>query len=418
MDAETGAPVPRSAVGGQFAKLWVASATSNLGDGVWLVAAPLLAASLTRDPTLVAGLAVAQRVPWLVFPLVSGALADRLDRRRAMVAVALLRAALVAALGLAVLTGRATMPLLYAVFFLIATGETLFDTAAAGLLPALVPREALPKANARLAGTWTAANQFVGPPLGGILFAVSAPLPFLIGSGGLAVAAALMATLRGSFKAARPEAVPPTHLRAEIAEGIGWLWRHRLLRTLALAMAVLNLCLVAQVAIMVLFAEQRLGLGPGGFGLLLTAYGVGGVVGGLVAERVLARVGDAAYLRLAIVVEGAVPATIALSGSPILVGLVLALFGLHATVWGALLSSLRQQLTPDPLRSRVASIHGLIEYGTAAPGALLGGLLAARFGLTAPFWLGAAAAVLLIPFVWATFSEETVRAARTGGASS
>ena len=89
---------PRGGLGAEFRKLWAASAASNLGDGVWLVAAPLLAATLTRDPALVAGLAFAQRLPWLLFPLLSGALADRLDRRRAMVAVAALRAALVGAL--------------------------------------------------------------------------------------------------------------------------------------------------------------------------------------------------------------------------------------------------------------------------------------------------------------------------------
>ncbi len=395
----------RGGLGGQFVKLWAASAASNLGDGVWLVAAPLLAASLTRDPALVAGLAFAQRLPWLLFGLVGGALADRLDRRRTMVMVALIRAALVGTLGLAVLLDWATMPLLYAVFFLIATGETLFDTSAAAVVPAVVPREALPKANARLAGTWTVANQFVGPPLGGLLFSVAASLPFLLGAGGLAGTAGLLTTLRGSFKTEPEAGASRGTLWAEIVEGVRWLWRHRLLRTISLAMAVLNLTLVAQVSIMVLFAEERLGLGPGGYGVLLTAYGVGGVMGGLVAERVLARIGDGAYLRLAIVIEGAAPDAIALSRSGVVVGAVLALFGLHAIVWGALLSTLRQELTPDRLRGRVRSVHALIEYGTAAPGALLGGLLATRFGLTAPFWLGAAAGALLLPFVWREFSE-------------
>ncbi len=417
MVSATEQPRLRGGLGGQFVKLWAASAASNLGDGVWLVAAPLLAASLTRDPALVAGLAFAQRLPWLLFGLLGGALADRLDRRRTMVMVALFRASLVGMLGLAVLLDRATMPLLYAVFFLIATGETLFDTSAAAMVPAVVAREALPKANARLAGTWTVTNQFVGPPLGGVMFSAAASLPFLLGAGGLSCAAALLTTLRGTFKAEPEAGEARGTLLAEIGEGVRWLWRHRLLRTISLAMALLNLTLVAQVSIMVLFAEERLGLGPGGYGALLTAYGVGGVVGGLIAERVLACVGEGAYLRLAIVIEGAAPAAIALSSSGFVVGTVLALFGVHAVVWGALLSTLRQELTPDRLRGRVRSVHALIEYGTAAPGALLGGLLATRFGLTAPFWLGAAAGVLLLPFVWGTFSEASVAAARRKGAT-
>ena len=418
MSAKAEHVVPRRGLGPEFRKLWAASAVSNLGDGVWLVGAPLLAAALTRDPALVAGIAFAQRLPWLLFPLLSGALADRLDRRRTMVAVATFRAALVGALGLAVLLGLASMPLLYVIFFLIATGETLFDTSAAAVVPAVVPRADLARANARLGGTWTVANQFVGPPLGGFLFSTAASFPFLLGAGGLAAAAGLLTALRGSFKAVRKEGAPRGDLRGEIAEGVRWLWRHRLLRTIALSMALLNLTLVAQVSIMVLFAEERLGLGPEGYGALLTAYGVGGVLGSFVADRVLARLGASTYLRLAIVIEAATPAAIALSGSPLVVGAVLVLFGVHAIVWGALLTSLRQELTPDRLRGRVGSVHALIEYGTAAPGALLGGLLATRFGLTAPFWLGATTGVLLIPFVWSTFSQAAVSAARRGAEQS
>jgi MFS family permease len=412
MAGETERDRPGSGLGPEFRKLWAASAVSNLGDGVALVAAPLLAAALTRDPALVAGLAFAQRLPWLLFALLSGALVDRLDRRRVMAAVGVSRALLIGALGIAVLLDLATIPLLYAVFFLLSTGETLFDTAAATVLPAVVHREGLPRANARLSGALTVTNQFVGPPLGGSLFAAAAALPFLLGAGGLAAAAALILALRGTFRVARAAGAPPADLRAEIAAGVRWLWRHRLLRTLALALALLNLTLVAQVSVMVLFARERLGLGPAGYGILIATYGVGGVLGSLVAGRVIARLGAGRTLRIAICIEAAVPAALALSSSPLLAGAVLALFGCHATVWGALLSSLRQELTPDGLRGRVASAYRFIEDGAAAPGALLGGLLATRLGLTAPFWLGAVAGALLLPLVWPTFSDATVAAAR------
>jgi MFS family permease len=402
----------KGGLGTEFQKLWAASAASNLGDGVALVAAPLLAAALTGDPALVAGLALAQRIPWLLFPLLSGALADRIDRRRAMVAVAVCRAALIGTLGAAVLFDLASLPLLYVVFFLLSTGETLFDTAAATVLPAVVRREALPEANARLAGTVSATNQFLGPPLGGALFAAAAALPFLVGAGGLAAAAMLIAALRGTFAVARADDAPPPDLRAEIAAGIRWLWGHRLLRTLALTLAILNITLVAQVSIMVLFARERLGLGPAGFGVLLTAYGLGGLLGSVVAGRIIGWLGASWVLRFALIAEAAIPAAIALSGQAILVGAALALFGCHAMVWGVVLTALRQELTPDRLRGRVESAYRLLEYGGAAPGALLGGLLAARFGLAAPFWLGAIVGVVLMPFVWPVFSAETVAAAR------
>jgi MFS family permease len=416
MVAETERDLPRGGLGPEFRKLWAASAVSNLGDGIALVAAPLLAAALTRDPALVAGLSFAQRLPWLLFPLLSGALADRLDRRRALAAVAAFRATLIGVLGVAVLLDLASIPLLYTVFFLLGTGETLFDVAAAAVLPAVVPRDELPRANARLAGTMTVTNQFVGPPLGGLLFAAAAAFPFLLGAGGLAAAAALILALHGRFKVARAEGAPPADLRAEVVEGIRWLWRHRLLRTISLAMALLNLTLVAQVSVMVLFAQERLGLGPAGYGILIATYGVGGVLGSLVAHRVVARLGAGRTLRIAMLVEAATPAALALSSSPLLVGAVLTFFGLHAIVWGALLVSLRQELTPARLRGRVESAYRLLEHGGAAPGALLGGLLAAHLGLTAPFWFGAVTGVLLIPLVWSTFSDATVAAARKDAA--
>jgi MFS family permease len=406
----------RRGPGREFRKLWAASAFSNLGDGVILVAAPLLATALTRDPALVAGLVFAQRLPWLLFALVSGALADRLDRRGAMVAVGLFRATLIGALGVVVLLDRATIPLLYALFFLLSTGETLFDTAAVTVLPAIVEREALPEANARLAGTVTVTNQFVGPPLGGLLFATAAALPFLLGAGGLVVAAGLILALRGSFRAVRLDGQPPGALWAEIAEGVRWLSRHRLLRTIAIALALLNVTVVAQVSIMVLFAQEQLGVGPAGYGVLIATYGIGGVVGSIVAGRVIARLGASRVLRIAMIIETLVPAVIAMSNSAWLVGAALAFFGCHAIVWGALLASLRQELIPDRLRGRVESVYRLIEFGGAAPGALLGGLLATQFGLAAPFWLGAIVGALLIPFVWSIFSDAVVEGARAEAA--
>ena len=405
-------PTGGEGLGPEFRKLWASSALSNLGDGVALVGAPLLAATLTHDPALVAGLAFAQRLPWLLFALVSGALADRLDRRRAMATVAFCRAALIGLLGVAVLLDVASIPLLYAVFFLLGTGETLFDTASATVVPAIVPREALPVANARLAGTMTVTNQFVGPSLGGFLFATAAALPFLLGAGGLAAAAALIVALRGSFRVAPAADAPPPNLRAEVVEGIRWLWDHRLLRTLTLALGLLNLTLVAQVSVMVLYSEERLRLGPVGYGMLVTTYGLGGLLGSVVAGRVIRRLGAGPVLRLAVLIEAATPAALALSTDALLSGAILAFFGCHAVVWGVLLASLRQELTPAGLQGRVASAHRLIEESGAAPGALVGGLLAGAFGITAPFWLGAITGLVLLPLVWSTFSGASVAAAR------
>jgi len=201
-------------------------------------------------------------------------------------------------------------------------------------------------------------------------------------------------------------------MRAEIVEGVRWLWEHRLLRTTAITLGVLNFVLVAQVSIMVLVAEERLGLGPSGYGLLLTTTGLGGIAGSAVAPRILTMTGDARYLRLAVVIEATIPVVIALTTSAWIVGVALFLFGVHWATWGAVLVSLRQELTPDSLRGRVQSVHGLIENGTAAPGALFGGFLAAWLGLTAPFWFSTVVALVLLAFVWPVYTERTIADAR------
>lgn len=169
---------------------------------------------------------------------------------------------------------------------------------------------------------------------------------------------------------------------------------------------------------MVLYVEERLGLGPIGYGVLLTTSGLGAIVGSLVAHRVIAALGDGTYLRFAVVIETIIPAIMVFTRSPIVAGVALFLFGCHATVWGTVLVSLRQELTPDSLRGRVQSAHGLIENGTAAPGALLGGFLAANLGITSPFWVSSFVGALLLPFVWSAYSNTEVTKAREAAAGS
>jgi hypothetical protein len=258
-----------------------------------------------------------------------------------------------------------------------------------------VTRRQLPQANARLSGTVTVANYFVGKPLGGSLFALAAALPFLLGAGWLAAAATLVLALRGSSRHGQSGRLVPATLRADIAEGMRWLWCHRLLRAVAATLAVLNVTFVAWNAILVLFAREQLALGPAGFGYLLTAHAAGAVLGSLVAGRIIT------------------PTVLALTRAAPVAGAALAVFGFHALVWGAVLTSLRQELTPPQLRGRVESVYRLLEYGGAVPGALLGGLLAARLGLAAPFWFAVITGIVVIPFAWPLFSATALAEARS-----
>ncbi len=405
-------------LGVEYRKLWTASTISNLGDGVTLVAGPLLAASLTRDPLLVGGLTFAQRVPWLLFPLISGALVDRLDRRRVMGYSDAARTALIGALGVAVLLGWANLPLLYGIFFLMGTLETLFDNASQAIIPAVVSRDRLERANSRLYAAEIVSNELAGPPLGGFLFGVAVAAPFLLDAGTFAAAAALILALRGQFRPERPEGAPPTTLVAEIGEGLRWLWNHRLIRTLAIMLGVFNMTFAATEAIFVLFAQDILDLGSFGYGVLLTSGAVGGLIGSLTADKIVAWFGSGGALQAAVLISAVVLAVVALSESAVVVWAVFLLVGITVVVWNVITVSFRQAVVPEDIFGRVNSVYRLLGWGGISVGALLGGFLARSFGLTAPFWFAAVMLAIMffitLPFV----NNQTVSKARESGEGS
>jgi predicted MFS family arabinose efflux permease len=366
---------------------------------------------------LVAGLAFAQRLPWLLFALLSGALVDRLDRRRVMVSSDAFRACAIGLLGVAVLLDLATIPLLYAVFFVLGVAETLFDNAAVSILPAVVPKASLARANSRLLGVQTVAGELVAPPLGGLLFAAAAATPFLLDAGSFATAAALVAAMQGRFRVERDDRAAPASLRAEIAEGVRWLAGHQLLRLLGVTIGLMNVTLTAAFSILVLYAQERLGLGPVGYGTLLAALAVGAIAASLVAERLIGWLGPATTMRLGLVLEASTHLVFAVTTSPLVAGAMLALFGFHAMTWSVASISLRQELVPSRLLGRVNSAYAVFSYGGISVGALLGGLLARRFGLTAPFWSSFVAMAVLVVVAWPTLSTGRVRAARDQAAS-
>ncbi|MER7457376.1 MFS transporter [Micromonospora sp. NPDC126480] len=381
-----------------FNKLWTAAAVSNVGDGVTMVAGPLLMASITDNPALIAGAVFAQQLPWLLFALISGAFVDRLDRRRLVVAVNLVRAAALTGLTVTVATGTVTIAVIYAVLFLLGIGETLADTAMGALLPAVVPPEKLPSANARLYATFTIGNQFVAKPLGAWLFVVSAAVPFGLDALTFAVAAALLSGIRPVPGPVEPQ--PRRSLRLDIVEGVRWLWRHRLLRTLALSMGLGNVAFGAAFAVFVLYCRQRLGLSDVEFGFLLTAFAVGGLFGSTIATRATALFGSAALLRAGLVVEVVTHAILAVTTEPWVAATVLVVFSVHAVVWGITVASVRQRAVPSHLRGRVGSVYGLLDLGGAALGSLVGGMLATTWTITTPFWIAAVVMGAVTVLVW------------------
>ncbi|MCU0306505.1 MAG: MFS transporter [Thermoleophilia bacterium] len=381
-------------LGPRYARLWAASTVSNLGDGITLVAIPLLAASLTRDPFLVAVVAAAGQLPWLLFSLHAGAFVDRVDRRRLMVAVDLARAGVVAALAATVLTGVASLPLLAAVAFLQGSGEVLYANAVQPLIPALTGGRDLERANARLYAGEILTNRFLGGPVGGLLFAAAAALPFAVDAATFLASAALLAGIAGTYRPERA-AGPPTTLRAEIGEGLRWLWRHSLLRFLALVLGVFNLAGAAAAAVYVLFALEELGLGEAEVGFLLIAGAVGALAGTALAARLSRRLGPGRAMLGAGLLGGVAMTGLAVTSSPWVAALLGALEGVFVIVWNVITISLRQEIIPDRLLGRVSSSYRLVGVGAAPVGALLGGAVASALGLRATFLVFGALTLLV-----------------------
>lgn len=403
-------------LGPNYTKLWSSSVVSNLGDGIDLAALPLIAAGLTRDPLVFSGVAIAGRLPWLLFTLPAGALIDRLDRKRVMGMVNLARFTLMGALGLAVLSDRMSIWLLYGVSFALGMAETLFDSAAQALVPSLVRRDQLEVANGRLYGAEVVANQFLGPPLGGALFAVLPALPVLLDASTFLLSALLILAISGTFAPARMEGGPRRPLRREIAEGLQWLWNHRLLRTLALLLGLLNGLATSVLAVFPLFAIEVLHLGPVGFGTLLTALGVGSILAGLIAPAITERIGRGQALIASILVFGLTSIVQGLSSSVVVVGVMAVLFGFCAVIWNVITVSLRQAIIPDELFGRVNSVHRFLGWGSMPLGALLGGLLADAVGLRAPFLLAGSVWLLALLAALPVINNRTVEAARSAAA--
>jgi MFS family permease len=381
-------------LGPAFARLWTAAAISAVGDGLTLTAAPLLAAALTRDPLRISLVSAAKMAPWLLVGLVAGALVDRWDRRRTMWTVDLGRCVVIGGLALAVLAGVASIPLLIVAAFLLGTGQTLVFTAAQAAIPAVVSRDParLHRANGRILGAQTVGESFLGPPAGGALFALTRWLPFAADAVSFLASSVLVGSLRGSFDPPEGAATAPRRLRAEIAEGLRWLLRHRLLRTLALLACAANTGGAMAYGLLVLLAEDRLGLGSVGFGVLLTAEAVGAVAGSVVAGRISRLLGTARAFCTFVLVEAAGTLLVGLAGTVAVAAAALALGSFAVGIWNVLGQSLRQELTPGRLMGRVVTGFRMIGLGGMPAGGVAGGLLARGYGLTAAF---AAAAGLL-----------------------
>jgi len=378
---------------------WLVSSSwvTNLGDGIAVAAVPLLIASQTQDPALVALAALLQRLPWLLFGLYAGALADRVDRRLLVVVVDLLRAAVLAVLVGALVTGAVNVPVVLATTFVLGVAEVFADTTGATLLPMVVPRPELGIGNARLMAGQLTGNQLVGPAIGAVLFAAGTVWPFLVQAVLVALGAVLVSRM-ALPPLVRPDR--PPHLRRDVAEGMRWTWQNPAVRTLALTIVTFNVTYGAAWSVLVLYADQRLGLGPVGYGLLVTAGAVGGIAGTASYDRLERWVSLADIMRAGLVIETLTHLGLALTTSAWVAMAIMFVFGAHAFVWGTTSRTVQMRAVPLAMQGRVGSIYAIGLFGGLVAGQALGGLIARIWGVTGPFWFAFAGSAVILPLIW------------------
>ncbi len=447
-------------LGPRYRRLWVASVVSNLGDGISTIAYPWLASAVTRDPLLIAAIAVVQRLPWLVFTLPAGVLTDRLDRRRIIVGANLVMTAVTIAVAIAVLGARSGLPgpgdlaggvetatnvsvYLVLVVSALALGvaEVLRDNAAQTFLPAVVAPEDLEKANGRLWGAEMVANSFAGPPIGSVLLGIGFALPFFVDAGTFAVAAGLVLLIGGSYRAEPGDRSVRIDWKTEISEGVSWLWRHPLLRPMAIALGALNALAMAMFSTFVLFAQENLDLESGlftgvlaelagslgfesigalTFALLMMGGALGGILGSLLAPAVSRRLGSGRSLVLAMVLGGVAALVVGLASRWWVAFVMFSVSTAGAVLWNVITVSLRQTIIPDHLLGRVNSVYRFFGWGMMPVGSALGGVVVAvgtgfvgrSAALRWPFFVVAAAYVLVLAYAAPRLTTAAIEAAR------
>lgn len=383
---------PKTKLGARFWRLWWANAINSLGDGAFVAAMPLLAVSVTRDPVQISLISFAAYLPWLLMSLPAGVYVDRHDRPTLMWRCQAFQALIVASVAVTTMLGVVTIAWLMVASFLLGCAQVVITNAAQAVLPELVPTAALQQANSNQYAVQTVGQSSAGPPLGSVLFAAAAALPFGVDAASFIVSAVLLAGL--------PRVVVDRgHLpmKTAVREGLRWLLGHRLLRTLAVLLGLNTFCNQMGFATLVLLATVTLHLSAIQYGLLLVGVGVGSVVGGLVNTRLARRFGALPAFIGALAANALLYAAMGLAPNGVVLATLIALCGLAITVSSVVTVSMRQQLTPNELLGRVNSVFRMIGWGLMPLGGVAGGFLAQAFGLRAPFIVaGAVRAVALV----------------------
>lgn len=402
MSSEATPGSERRGLGRTFANVFTANLASSLGDGIARTAAPLLAARLTDDPVLIAGLAALAMLPWLLFALPSGILVDRMDRRHALALAASVRTVLAVGLLALVWTDALTIWWLYLLIFVYGACETLYDGAIRAVVPSVVPKKKLSRANARIEGAELVVQNFAAAPLTSALFAVAVLIPLgLLGAAyGLAVVLAVLLPQIASGRrfragsadrASSPAAEP---FRRQLVDGWRFIMANRQLRTLWFFTTATGLLYAASSATLVLFVLQTLAIPEAAFGLFLLSGAVGGLIGSVVASRLQGRFGLGAIMAAMNLIAGVATLVMGI-WSVAAVGVIgFAVASGSVTIWNILMMSYRQAIVPGRLLGRVHGTWRTLLWGSMPLGSVIGGAIA-LVDLRLPWIIGGGLMTLL-----------------------
>lgn len=386
-------------LGTEFRWLLASSWLTNLGDGIAAAAGPLLIATLTRDPLLISLSALVSWAPPLLFSLYAGVLSDRLDRRRIVLVANAVRALVLAALVVLMVTDTVTVATALAALTLRSVAEVFADNATATLTPMMVGKDDLVVANARLGTGFITLNQLAGPPIGAALFGLGFTWPFasqllLVAAGMILVSRIVLPPHGRQTGDAEPNTV------RELVDGFTWTFRHAAVRTLALTILIFNFTFGAAWSVLVLYTQEQLGLGAMGFGLMTTVGGVGGLIGTGLYGAITRGVSLGALMRIGLIVETFTHLGLAVTDSPWVAGAIFLVFGAHTFIWGTTSVTVRQRAVPRELQGRVGGVNTICVYGGLVVGSVIGGVLATRFGVAAPFWFAFAGSAVFVVLLW------------------
>jgi MFS family permease len=390
---------PARGLGRDFSLLVGAYSVQTLGEGVLIAALPLYASHLTHNPRLISWVAVAQELPWLLLALPGGVIVDRHNRRLLMLGTQAMQAALLVVTALLATFGDARLWMVYLLAFGLGAGDILVTGSSRAIVTAVVPTRRMEAAMGREATAEALGRQFLGPPLGSALFAFLLPLPFWFDAITYTLSLLVIFRIRDTSRRFQPQrrAREPGEgstwraLFAEATEGLRYVARHRVLRVVVALAATSNFAVYLALSVLVLYAEEVLRIGSGGYGVLVAAMAIGGVLGALVSRRVVIGLGPRVVTIVVSLASALTLLAIGLFGhSPVAVAALFCIWSAGLSIWNVMAQTLSQTLVPDELRGRVTSGNRMVAFGALPLGALAGGLVAGAYGLRAPWLVGGA----------------------------